>query len=292
MSGAPVLARGSMTKRSRWLRVWRERHFTLVGTQLRFHKASDARHHGSIECAELRTLPTDADVPGREHCFVVQTRSGKTYALQARSSNERSAWKQVIAAAKFLPRLQAGCKVRKHGALKSRDVFLSLSADATRLCYHDWRGASPSARSNEKEIPMAAVTGVRDLGPTPGPGPGADGGTAFAISDGSRAHRVDAGDAAEKRAWVQALQQAVVFRRAAAALCGFGPGHRPRGGGGGENGNSTTTAQSAEAYATQQQARNQRAYLASVGAARESERAEKKAFRNKMRAKYGVPPGD
>ena len=76
-----------------------------------------------------------------------KTGSGKKFALSATSERERRAWKQVLGAAKFLPRLQEGCKMIKHGVVKSREVFFSLSPDATRLCYHDFQGrAGPGAR--------------------------------------------------------------------------------------------------------------------------------------------------
>jgi len=267
-----VLCKGTLTKRSAWLQVWRERHFTVVGTTLRFHRTSASAPHGTIDISALRTLPTDLDVDGREHCFVVQTGAGKKFALSATSDRERRAWKSVIGAAKFLPRLQTGAKMIKHGVVKSREVFFSLSDDGARLCYHDFQGSSPGAVSNAKDIPMASVAGVRDLSSGPGS-------TTFSITDHERTHRIDVCDASEKGAWVMALTQAAEFRKAAAGLGGFGNG-------------AEVSADRAEEYAAQQQAAGQRSFLAGLTATRESDRAKKKAYREQMRAKYNMPPGD
>ena len=266
-----VLVKGKLTKRSAWLGFWRERHFTLVGTALRFHKTSEAEPHGTIDVSELRALPTDIEVDGREHCFCVVTGGGKKFALSAASERERRAWKQVIGAAKFLPRLQEGCKMIKHGVVKSREVFFSVSPDAMRLCYHDFQGrAGPGARSNEKDIALSSITGIRDLSSGPGS-------TTFAITDSERTHRIDACDAADKGPWINALRQATEFRKGAATLSGFGNGQQ---------------GSAAEEYAAAQQEMNKKSFLASMTSNRERERAEKKAFRDQMRAKYGRPPGD
>ena len=82
---------GVLTKRSMWLKEWRQRYFVLKGNKLYFSRQKGSAPHGMIDLSECLTVKSAEDKTNMRFCFEVATPES-TYYMHAESDKEKDDW--------------------------------------------------------------------------------------------------------------------------------------------------------------------------------------------------------
>lgn len=100
-----VLKEGFLEKKSTVLKKWRRRYFKLNGEMLCFFKKEEqtqaTQPMGRIFLADVVSIGKYfSKAKGKDNCFSLDTKSGKTHIMNTSTKEERDAWIMVINFAK------------------------------------------------------------------------------------------------------------------------------------------------------------------------------------------------
>ena len=100
-----ILKEGFVEKKSRVLKKWRKRYFKLNGEVLCFFKKEDhtnkTRPMGRIFLADVLAVGKYfSKAKSKDHCFSIDTKSGKKHIMNCESPEERDAWILIVNFAK------------------------------------------------------------------------------------------------------------------------------------------------------------------------------------------------
>ena len=129
-----ILKEGPLEKKSSVLKKWRKRYFKLNGEVLCFFKREDqtntTRPMGRIFIADIVSVGQYfSKAKGKDNCFSVDTKSGKTHIMNSATKEDRDAWILIVNFAKdeFFKQEESDPirrrSIRLHGDLKRIKLF-------------------------------------------------------------------------------------------------------------------------------------------------------------------------
>ncbi len=101
---------GWLTKRSKWIKVWRRRYAYLYDTLLFVAKDRDTRPHLIIDLFLVDRVSHAEDQTKKPYSFQIALSTGESYFLMANSESDRKNWMSKIENVKKNPPKRVGGK--------------------------------------------------------------------------------------------------------------------------------------------------------------------------------------